>query len=93
MSPLGFVPLTTRGEPTDGWTFFSMASVQPIYVVLSPPGRRETAIPFPLAGLPIEHVERLRELRRGDPVPPEIVAGLLALAPRSVLQPLLGPSR
>jgi len=70
-----------------------MASVQPIYVVLTPPGRGESAIPFPLPGLPVEHREALAKMRRGDHVPPEIVAGLLALAPLSVLRQQLGQRR
>jgi hypothetical protein len=83
------LPLTRRDAPND-WTFFSMASIQPIYVVLAPPGQAQNPVPFALAGLPAEHREALRDLRRGDRVPPEIVAGLLALAPRSVLRQQLG---
>ena len=75
----------------DGWTFFSMAKFQPLYVVLTPPGQGNGPIPLPLAGLPTEHIEALRELYRGDPVPPQIVAGLLTLAPPSVLRGPLSP--
>lgn len=77
----------------DGWTFFSMAKLQPLYVVLTPPGEGKGPIPLPLAGLPFEQVETLHELRRGDPVSPKIVAGLLTLAPPSILGQQLGPRR
>ena len=86
---MGFLPLTTH-EALGGWTFFSMASFQPIYAVLTPPGRAQSPIPLPLAGLPVEHRAALANLRRGDPVPPEIIAGLLTLAPPSVLRQQLG---
>ena len=70
-----------------------MASIQPIYVVLSPPGQPHSAVPLALAGLPAEHVVALRGMRRGDPVPPAIVAGLLALAPRAMIERHLGHRR
>ena len=89
---LGFLPVNRRDESSD-WTFFSMASIQPIYVVLTPPGQAQNPVPFALAGLPTEHREALRHLRRGDRVPPEIVGGLLALSPRSVLRQHLGTRR
>jgi hypothetical protein len=87
---LGFLLPTIRRETAEGWTFFSMASVQPIYVVLSPPGRAQSAVPFPLAGLPVEHRDALRRMRRGDRVPGDVVACLLTLAPLSVLRQQIG---
>ena len=88
---MGFLFPTPRREMLDGWTFFSMAKFQPLYVVLTPPGQGQGPIPLPLAGLPAEHVEILRELLRGDPVPAKIVAGLLTLAPPSVLRQQVSP--
>jgi len=88
--PLGFLLPTVRREALDDWTFFSMASIQPIYVVLAPPGQPHSPMPLALAGLPVEHVQALRGMRRGDPVPSAIVAGLLALAPSSVVLRQLG---
>ena len=89
--PLGFLSPRALSEMLNGWTFFSMASIQPIYVVLTPPSKGQGAVPFALAGLPVEHREALVKMRRGDPVPAPIVAGLLALAPQSVLRQQLGP--
>jgi hypothetical protein len=90
---MGFLFPTPRRELLDGWTFFSMAKYQPLYVLLSPPGKGKGPIPFPLAGLPFEHVQTLHELHRDDPVPPQIVAGLLTLAPPSLLGQQFGPRR
>jgi hypothetical protein len=90
---LGFLLPTPRRESPSGWTFFSMASIQPIYVVLTPPGRAGGSSLFPLAGLPAEQREALRNMRRGDPVPSQIVAGLLTLAPPSVLRQQFGAGR
>lgn len=87
---MGFLLPTVRREALDGWTFFSMASIQPIYVVLAPPGQPQSPMPLALAGMPVDHVQVLRCMRRGDPVPPAIVAGLLALAPSSVVNRQLG---
>jgi hypothetical protein len=88
--PMGFLLPAPRRENLSGWTFFSMASIQPIYVVMSPPGQPQSPLPLTLAGMPSEHVQALRFMRRGDPVPPAIVASLLALAPRAVVQQQLG---
>ncbi len=90
---MGFLFPTPRREMLDGWTFFSMAKLQPLYVVLTPPGAGKGPIPLPLAGLPFEQVEALHQLRRGDPVPPQIIAGLLTLAPSSILGQQLAPRR
>ena len=90
---MGFLFPTPRREMLDGWTFFSMAKFQPLYVVLTPPGDGKGPIPLPLSGLPAEHVEDLCALRRGDPVPPKIIAGLLILSPPSILGRQLGPRR
>ena len=87
---MGYLLPTVRREALDGWTFFSMASIQPIYVVLTPPGQPQSPTPLALAGMPTEHVQVLRCLRRGDPVPSAIVAGLLALAPRLVVSRQVG---
>ena len=88
---MGFLFPTPRREMLDGWTFFSMAKFQPLYVVLTPPGAGKGPIPLPLAGLPAEQVEDLHALRRGDPVLPQIMAGLLTLSPTSVLRGQTSP--
>jgi hypothetical protein len=88
---MGFLLPTDRREQTAGWTFFSMAKNQPLYAILSPPG--QGPIPLPIAGLPAEHLAILREMRRGDPVPSQIVLGLLTLAPPSVLRQQITPRR
>jgi hypothetical protein len=90
---MGFLFPTPRREMLDGWTFFSMAKNQPLYVVLTPPGQGKGPIPLPLSGLPFEHVAALHELRRNDPVPPQIIAGLPLLSPPSILGQQLGPRR
>ena len=90
---MGFLLPATPREAPSGWTFFSMASVQPIYVVLTAPGRAEGSSLLPLAGLPAEHRDALRNMRRGDAVPSHIVAGLLTLAPPSMLRQQLGAGR
>jgi hypothetical protein len=57
-----------------------------IYVYLCPPDST-TAIPLPLAGLSPFFRAVLAGLTRGSPVPDEVVAALIALAPRSALEP------
>lgn len=83
--------LTTSARDPRGWTFFSMAKNQPLYVILAPPGGEP--IPFPLPGLSQDHRATLRTLRRGDRVPEPIVSALLALSPVSVLEEQIKESR
>ena len=83
---------TPPARAPEGWTFFSMAKNQPLYVILAPSGGGGP-IPFPLPGLSREHRAILRALRRGDRVPTPIVQALLALSPESVLEEQLRESR
>lgn len=83
--------LTPTARASEGWTFFSMAKNQPLYVILAPLGGEP--IPLPLPGLSQEHRAILRTLRRGDRVPEQIVRALLALSPEHVLEKQLEESR
>jgi hypothetical protein len=61
-----------------------------LYVMVIPPDLVEP-VPLALAGLRPDYRARLRQLVRGDEIPPEIVARLLDGAPRFVWQDLAPP--
>ena len=58
-----------------------------LYVLVTPPDLQEP-VPLALAGLRPDYKARLRELVRGDEIPPRILAALLAGMPRFVIEEL-----
>ena len=61
-----------------GWTFHHYGGPEALYVYLTPP-RSAEPMRFACAGLGPGHLRALRELLRGDDVPPELLRALEVL--------------